>query len=331
MRAGNRGLCPVTAPSGRVPHRQAAPASLPYGEAMGGGRDGRGGLASWLAALSPRRRVLAAIVAIAVLAGTGTAAGLSASGSGGTPSEATTPSLPGPASPAAAGAGAVSTAGPPQDKPGPVLLVPGYGGSTGSLSSLAARIRATGRAATVVPLPGSGTGSLRADAAVLNAAVTRALAHGAPSVDIVGYSAGGVVALLWARRDDGIARARRIITLGSPFHGTELAAAAQSFVPSECPAACRQLVADSALLRSLDVSNAAGLPPWLSLWTTDDAVVTPPGSARLPGAVNVPVQSLCPAARISHTQLPEDPDVTAMVLQALSAPRLQRPAAADCR
>ena len=54
---------------------------------------------------------------------------------------------------------------PAQDRPGPVLLVPGYGGSRGSLSVLARRIRAAGRKATVLHLPGNGTGSLIADAA----------------------------------------------------------------------------------------------------------------------------------------------------------------------
>ncbi len=50
-----------------------------------------------------------------------------------------------------------------------------------------------------------------------------------------------------------------------------------------------------------------------------------------PGALNVPVQSVCPAARVSHSQLPLNPDVTAMVLQALGASPLRRPTGADCR
>ncbi len=179
-------------------------------------------------------------------------------------------------------------------------------------------------------LPGTGTGSLVADAALLNAAVERALRRGAPSVDVIGYSAGGVVALLWARRDDGAARARRVITLGAPFHGTQLAAAAAALVPGECPAACRQLVPGSSVLASLDVASPAGLPPWLSLWTTDDLVVTPPDSARLPGAIDEPVQAVCPALTVSHSQLPTSPAVVGMVLAAIGRAPLARPARSAC-
>jgi len=225
---------------------------------------------------------------------------------------------------------ATGPGGPAQDQPGPVVLVPGYGGSTSSLDALAARIRASGRAATVIQLPGAGTGSLLDDAALLNSAVDAYLRHGAPSVDVIGYSAGGVVALIWARHDDGASRARRIVTLGSPFHGTRAAAAAEALAPGACPAACQQLVPGSQLLDGLDVSDPAGLPRWLSLWTSDDQVVTPPDSAELAGAIDVAVQSVCPAARVGHSELPTSPVVVAMVMQALSQGPLVRPTAADC-
>jgi len=282
------------------------------------GREPRDGAAARLRGLSRRRRVLGIAVALIVTAGV--AGGVVAAtqhggdGSGGSP---------GPASPD-------HPSGPPQNRPGPVLLVPGYGGSTGALDQLAGRIRATGRQATVLRLPGSGTGSLVADARLLNAAVSSALAHGAPSVDVVGYSAGGVVALIWARRDDGFAKARRIVTLGSPFHGTQLAAAAEAIDPSACPAACQQLIPGSTLLTSLNVSSPAGLPRWESLWSTDDKVVTPPDSASLPGAVDIPVQSVCPSVSLTHSQLPTSPVVTSMVLQALGSGPLRHPTAAVC-
>jgi hypothetical protein len=71
-------------------------------------------------------------------------------------------------------------------------------------------------------------------------------------------------------------------------------------------------------------------PRWLSLWTTDDQTVTPPDSARLAGALNVPIQSVCPAVQVSHSQLPTNPSVTAMVLQALRSGPVRTPTTSDC-
>jgi triacylglycerol lipase len=262
--------------------------------------------------LSRRRQLLIGAITVVVVAVGATVA-------------AVTVGTAGPAQPAAGRSGV-----PAQDELGPVILVPGYGGSTGALDVLASDIRAAGRTATVLQLPGTGTGSLVADAALLNATVESDLRHGAPSVDVIGYSAGGVVALIWARRDDGAASARRIITLGSPFHGTQLATAAEAMVPGACPAACQQLVPGSQLLDSLDVADSAGLPRWMSVWTSDDHVVTPPDSAWLPGALDVEVQAVCPAASVSHSQLPTSPVVIAMVLQALGPGPMTRPTAAEC-
>jgi len=183
----------------------------------------------------------------------------------------------------------------------------------------------------VVRLPGSGTGSLITDAGVLNAAVARALHRGAPSVDVVGYSAGGVVALLWAREDNGSDKARRVVTLGSPFHGTRLAAAAAGFLPDACPAACQQLVPGSPLLGQLDHTAVPSRPRWLSLWTTGDEVVTPADSARLNGAINVPIQSVCPGHQVSHTHLPTDPVVISLVLQAIGRGPIAPRGPAGCR
>jgi triacylglycerol lipase len=275
-------------------------------------RGERARLITRFAGLSRRRQLLIGAITVLVVAAGATVAAVT-TGTGGA------------APPTGARSGV-----PAQDEPGPVILVPGYGGSTTALDVLASRIRATGRSATVLQLPGTGTGSLVGDAALLNATVDGDLRHGAPSVDVIGYSAGGVVALIWARRDDGAASARRIITLGSPFHGTQLATAAEAMVPGACPAACQQLVPGSQLLDSLDVADSAGLPRWMSVWTSDDQVVTPPESARLPGALDVEVQSVCPAARISHSQLPTSPVVIAMVLQELGPRPMTKPTAAVC-
>jgi triacylglycerol lipase len=217
---------------------------------------------------------------------------------------------------------------PDQARPGAVLLVPGYGGSQAALTHLADRLRTAGRSATVVTLPGDGTGDLLTQADTLDTEVRRALRAGAPSVDVIGYSAGGVVARLWVDRHDGARVARRVVTLGSPLHGARLAALGSAVAPDACPPACRQLAPGSDLLAALDRRPLPPRLPWLSIWTENDETVQPPDSARLAGAVNVSVQSVCPNARVSHGELPTDPLVTALVLRAVGAAAFAVPG--DC-
>jgi triacylglycerol esterase/lipase EstA (alpha/beta hydrolase family) len=218
-----------------------------------------------------------------------------------------------------------------QEKPGPVLLVPGYGGGTGALQTLADRLTAAGRDATVVPLPGDGTGDLRASADALDRAVTAALTRtGDKTVDVVGYSAGGLVARLWVA-DGGAAHTRRVVTLGTPHHGTQLADLAGDVAPAECPVGCQQMTTDSQLLTGLNAGDEtpAG-PTWVSIWTTQDRTVTPPDSARLDGAVNMTVQSVCADARVGHGGLPTNPLVQQMVLAELAPGNPVPLGPADC-
>jgi triacylglycerol esterase/lipase EstA (alpha/beta hydrolase family) len=205
-----------------------------------------------------------------------------------------------------------------QDRPGLVLLVPGYGGNRDSLTALADRVRAAGRDASVLTLPGDGTGDLNAQAAVLDEAVRAAVDHGSPSVDLVGYSAGGVVVRLWLADHDAGRAVRRVVTLGSPLHGTRLASEGGVLAPGACPVACAQLAPGSALLTEVDRRPIPASVPWLSIWTEDDRTVLPPDSARLDGAVNVAVQQFCPDAVVAHSQLPTDSAVAGLVLRALT-------------
>lgn len=219
---------------------------------------------------------------------------------------------------------------PVSGRPGTVLLVPGYGGSTGSLDTLAGRIRRTGRSATVVQLAGNGEGDLHVQARVLEGYVNRALAGGSGPVTVIGYSAGGVVAWLWDVTYGGAGKAAMFITLGSPLHGAQVAALGTAYDPGECPVACQQLAPGSALLTQLQQAPATVRPPWLSLWTDDDQTVRPPDSARLPGAVNVPLQDICPGVVISHSQLPTAPLVDGIILRTLAADRVTAPSRNDC-
>ncbi len=206
----------------------------------------------------------------------------------------------------------------PQDRPGPVLLVPGYGGGSDALQVRARRLRSTGREPRVVTAVGTATGDLRAQAAALDGAVAGALRAGAPSVDLVGFSAGGVVVRLWVAEYDGRRKARRVVTLGAPHHGTEVASTAATFFPTSCPEACRQLRRDSELLGRLNRGDETpDGPRWTSVWTATDSLVTPPDTARLDGAVNVAIQEVCAGARVEHGALPRDPLPVGIVLQAL--------------
>ena len=255
----------------------------------------------------PRRRLVVSVVALCAVLGVVLAAGLVVSRDGA-------------AAPVA------------QDRPGPVLLVPGYGGSTAALEVLAGRLREAGRTAVVVRLPGGGTGDLREAAQVVGEAAESAVAAGAPSVDVVGYSAGGVTARWWVAQEGGDAVVRRVVTLGTPHHGTQLAALGAGLGLPGCPVACRQLAPGSDLLRTLNGSDETpDGPAWTSVWTDQDEVVTPPDSARLDGATTVVVQRVCPGTTLTHGDLPRSPLVTAVVLEALApgpSPRAYGPA--DC-
>lgn len=218
-----------------------------------------------------------------------------------------------------------------RERPGPVLLVPGYGGGTASLQSLADRLAAAGRDATVVAPPGNGTGDLNLSAQALDRAAAAALARtGAESVDVVGFSAGGIVARLWvAQGNAGVVR--RVVTLGSPHHGTTLADLVGGLAPDQCPVGCRQLGTSSDVLARLNAGDETpDGPTWISIWTTQDGTVTPPDSARLDGALNLTVQSVCPDARVGHGDLPGNPLVQEMVLAELAAGEPVELGAGDC-
>jgi triacylglycerol lipase len=219
----------------------------------------------------------------------------------------------------------------PQDRPGPVLLVPGYGGDTASLAPLVAQVEGAGRPAYVVELPDGGTGDLHQQAERLRAVAADAVRDtGSASADVIGYSAGGVVARLWVREHGGAALARRVVSIGSPQHGTSQAALGAQ-LGGGCPPACRQLAPDSDLLRRLNAGDETPSgPQWVTIRSRTDVVVTPVDSAALDGALNVLVQDVCPGSRADHGDLPADRVTVATVEAALAVELPAPPRAAVC-
>lgn len=227
----------------------------------------------------------------------------------------------------------MSVSAPPvaQDRPGPVLLVPGYGGDTASLLPLETALRASGRTVRIVEPRDGGTGDLRAQAERLGEIAEEVRQEtGASSVDVIGYSAGGVVARLWVRDHGGAPVARRVLTLGSPHHGSSQAALGRDLAGG-CPPACEQLTPDSDLLRRLNAGDETpDGPQWVTVRTNGDEVVTPVDSAALAGALNLLVQDVCPTAATTHGGLPDDPVVLAALTSVLGADVPRPPTSVTC-
>jgi pimeloyl-ACP methyl ester carboxylesterase len=214
-----------------------------------------------------------------------------------------------------------------QSKLGAVIVVPGYGGSVGDVAPIVRELEHQGRTAIAYRPSQGGTGDLEVQARRLGQLATLMMKQtGVDSVDLVGYSAGGVISRIYVRDFGGASVVRRVLTLGSPHHGTDVAAIAEE-AAGGCPKACEQLATGSELLRKLNAKDETPKGPrWVTVRTAEDHVVTPVDSAELQGAINVEVQDLCPGAKTTHGGLPGDPVVLATLPRALGkgAPKAPR-------
>jgi triacylglycerol lipase len=218
-----------------------------------------------------------------------------------------------------------------QSRLGAVIVLPGYGGDVGDLEPILAELRREGRTAVPFRPTGQETGDLRVQARRLAAlAKTTVDRTGVDSVDVVGYSAGGVIARIYVRDDGGGSVVRRVLTLGSPHHGTEVANLAQD-AGGGCPVACEQMSTGSELVRRLNAGDEtpAG-PAWTTVRTEVDRTVTPSESAELRGALNIDIQDLCPGATTTHGGLPGDPVVLATLRSALGPGTPAKPTDVTC-
>jgi triacylglycerol esterase/lipase EstA (alpha/beta hydrolase family) len=199
----------------------------------------------------------------------------------------------------------------------PVLLVHGYGCNSGYWAQLAPLLdnaRISHATLDLEPL----TGDIDGYAAQVEAKVDELCKKtGAPRVAIVGHSMGGVVGRAWMRAY-GSARLARLITLGSPHHGTCLAsfgiglnAAQMGRLAPEGPA-CDWL---QALDASEDPARRALVT---SIYTHHDNIVSPRITAELAGARNLALGG------VGHVALGSNRRVLAAVMAELDALRQNR-------
>jgi len=127
----------------------------------------------------------------------------------------------------------------------------------------------------------------------------------APQLIIVGHSMGGLAARAYLRRY-GAARVLKLVTLGTPHHGTVHANPIGWLGRN-----LRQMSRGSAWLRQL---NNAPLPlPVTNIYSYHDNIVAPQDSATLPGARNIALSG------IGHLEMAIAPAVRKLVLQEIRA------------
>jgi triacylglycerol esterase/lipase EstA (alpha/beta hydrolase family) len=192
----------------------------------------------------------------------------------------------------------------PDSRHPPVLLLHGYGCNSGYWAHLAPLLDAARISHATVDLEPVG-GSIDGYVEMVERAVRDlCAASGQRRVAIVAHSMGGLVARAWMRVH-GAGRAARVITLGTPHHGTAMARfglGRNAF----------QMRPGSSWLRALDASeDAATRARITSIYTHHDNIVSPQESSRLDGARNLEFGG------IGHVALGSDARVLAAVMREL--------------
>ncbi len=201
----------------------------------------------------------------------------------------------------------------------PVLLLHGYGCNSGYWNALTARLcaqRISYATLDLAPITGDIDGYVPQVEAAVDALCART---GAPQVVIVAHSMGGLVARAWLRAH-GPARVARVITLGTPHHGTCLA----SFGMGKNAAQMRRSAdgAESAWLRALAAGETAATRALItSLYSHHDNIISPQTSSHLEGARNIEFGG------VGHVAMGRNRRVLEQVMQEIAAASWTRQAA----
>jgi pimeloyl-ACP methyl ester carboxylesterase len=196
----------------------------------------------------------------------------------------------------------------------PVLLLHGYGCNSGYWAHLVPLLDAARISHATVDLEPV-MGDIDGYVPLVEQAVRTLCAQtGAGKVAIVAHSMGGLVARAWMRRY-GNACVARLITLGTPHHGTSLASfglganAAQMRRARGTPGA-----AESSWLRKLAAAEDSATRALItSIYTHHDNIIAPQTSSVLPGARNIEFGG------VGHVALGSNPRILAAVMRELGA------------
>jgi len=162
----------------------------------------------------------------------------------------------------------------------PVVIVHGIDGSALDMTRLARALRATGREVFTPSLtPNDGSAPLEDLSAQLACYIDSQLSD--RTIDLSGYSMGGVVTRHYLQCREGHHRVRRYISLSAPQNGT-LTAHFRSK-----PGALQMRPGSDFLTTLNEDTSALQKVPTTSFWAPTDLIILPPSSAHLPGAQNI--------------------------------------------
>lgn len=191
----------------------------------------------------------------------------------------------------------------------PVVLLHGsFSTVRSNFSALVPVLLAGGRCVYGVNYGNGGIAAVTSSAGEAATLVTAVLADtGAQTVDVVGYSQGGLV-LRTALRLNGLADKVSTAVLIAPSWNGTTARAAASAPAVLCPA-CADQVANSPLLQRLSAGgDLDGAVQYAEISTRSDVVVTPVSSQIPAGPADrvrsVVVEDACPALLTDHIHLP---------------------------
>ncbi|GGY86473.1 esterase/lipase family protein [Pseudoduganella plicata] len=180
----------------------------------------------------------------------------------------------------------------------PVLLIHGYGCNGGYWRPLRGMLMREGVSHDTVDLEPV-TAGIDDYADAVEAAVHRLrAATGAPRLVIVGHSMGGLVTRAWLRKYGAAAETcvARVVTVGTPHHGTALASLGIGRNAA-------QMRTDAGWLAQLDADDRGRRALFTSIWSWHDNIVAPQTSCRLPGARNIALAGIGHVALGSHPQV----------------------------
>lgn len=194
----------------------------------------------------------------------------------------------------------------------PVMLLHGYGCNSGYWSQLAPRLDAAGISHASVDLEPL-TGDIDGYAPLVEREVEALrAATGADKVIIVAHSMGGLVARAWMRAC-GAGQVARVITLGTPHHGTCLAAFGLGLNAAQMRRAARNEPPECAWLRALaGGEDAAARALVTSIYSHHDNIIAPQTSSELPGARNLAFGG------VGHVALGRNPRVLDTVMEEIA-------------